>query len=291
MLDRVVGEDVGIEVRTASDLGTVKMDPAQIEQVIMNLVVNARDAMPDGGHLVIETANPDLDEAYAISHPPTTPGRFMMLAVSDTGIGMDAETRRHLFEPFFTTKAPGEGTGLGLATVYGIVKQNGGYIRVYSEVGRGTTFKVYLPRLDEARAEERPASADVVVPRGHETVPVVEDMESVREMIRETLEGQGYTVPVASNGEEALALVRERQGPIHLLLTDVVMPKLGGGDLARQVSALRPGTPVLFMSGYPEGVISRDGALDDGVEILEKPFSPARLALAVRRALDRTKGP
>ena len=290
MLDRVVGEDVGIKVQTASGLGTVKADPTQIEQVIMNLVVNARDAMPNGGCLTIETANADLDETHAASHPPAVPGRFVMLAVSDTGVGIDSETQKRVFEPFFTTKPEGKGTGLGLATVYGIVKQSGGYVWVYSEVGRGTTFKIYLPRVDEVRAEDAPAAPLVDGPRGGETVLVVEDMENVREMIREVLVGRGYTVLSAAHAEEALAMVRERQGPIHLLLTDVVMPTLGGRGLAKQFLALRPGTPVLYMSGYTNGAVTDGGVLSEGIDLLEKPFSPAQLAHVVRKALDQPKG-
>jgi PAS domain S-box-containing protein len=290
MLDRVVGEDVDINVQTASDLGTVKADPTQIEQVIMNLVVNARDAMPNGGHLTIETANTEIDDTYAASHPPAVPGRFVMLAVSDTGVGIDAETQRRIFEPFFTTKPDGKGSGLGLATVYGIVKQSGGYIWIYSEVGQGTTFKIYLPRVDEACAVDGPAAAVVDAPRGDETVLVVEDMENVREMIRQVLEESGYTVLLAAHGEEALALVRERRSPIHLLLTDVVLPKLGGRGLAEQMLALRPGTPVLYMSGYTNGAVTHGGALDEGIALIEKPFTPARLAHAVRKALDSPKG-
>jgi PAS domain S-box-containing protein len=286
MLRRVIGEDVELEVRQAPDLGAVKADPTQLEQVILNLVVNARHAMPKGGHLTIETANADLDEAYASSHPPAHAGRYVMLAVSDTGIGMDAETQGRIFEPFFTTKPPGEGTGLGLATVYGVVKQSGGYIWVYSEPGRGTTFKVYLPRV-EAQPEALDAStAPAPVPRGRETVLLVEDTESLREMICEALEEKGYSLLPASHGEEALALAREHKGPIPLLLTDLVMPKLGGVDLARQLASLRPEIRVLYMSGYTDGAIARQGVLREGSALLEKPFTTDRLARAVREVLD-----
>jgi len=289
MLRRVVGEDVEIEVRAAERLGTVRVDPTQIQQIIMNLVVNARDAMPKGGRLTIETADAEFDESYAAEHPPAKAGRFVMLAISDTGIGMDAETQRRIFEPFFTTKPAGEGTGLGLATVYGIVKQSGGYIWVYSEPGQGTTFKVYLPCVDEPTPAEAAAAAATPAPRGHETVLLVEDTESLREMIREVLAEQGYTVLLASQGEEALALAREHEEAIDLLLTDVVMPKLGGGDLARQLRRLRPAVRVLYMSGYTNGAVSRQGVLDEGVVLLEKPFTGDRLAHAVREALDRSK--
>jgi two-component system, cell cycle sensor histidine kinase and response regulator CckA len=289
MLGRLIGEDIDVVVRPAPSLGTVKADPGQIEQVILNLAVNARDAMPKGGSLTLETASVQLDEGYAAAHPPLQPGRYVMLAVSDTGIGMNEETQQRIFEPFFTTKPEGQGTGLGLSTVYGIVKQSGGYIWVYSEPGRGTTFKVYLPRVDEP-AEAAPAgAAPAEAPRGHETILLVEDTATLQEVIRETLEESGYTVLLASNGEEALALAREREGPIHLLLTDVVMPKLGGGDLAKLLLALRPEIRVLYMSGYTSGAISHHGVLGEGVMLLEKPFTGDKLARVVREALDRPR--
>jgi two-component system, cell cycle sensor histidine kinase and response regulator CckA len=290
MLHRVIGEDVELKVLPAPDLGSVKADPMQLEQVVLNLAVNARDAMPKGGHLTIETANADVDETYAAAHPPAQVGRFVMLSVSDTGMGMDAETQRRIFEPFFTTKPQGEGTGLGLATVYGVVKQSGGYIWVYSEPGQGTTFRVYLPRVD-AQPEGLAAAAEPAqVPRGHEIVLLVEDTESLREMIGEVLEEQGYRLLQASHGEEALALAREEKGPIDLLLTDLVMPKLGGADLARQLASLRPEMRVLYMSGYTDGAISRQGLLREGSALLEKPFTTNRLARAVREALDAPIG-
>ena len=287
MLGRLIGEDVDLVVHPAPGLGTVRADPGQIEQIILNLAVNARDAMPKGGSLTLETANVDLDEDYCAAHPPMKPGRYVMLAVSDTGVGMDEETQHRVFEPFFTTKPEGQGTGLGLATVYGIVKQSGGYIWLYSEPGRGTTLRAYLPRVDEPAETARPVGPPAEAPRGHETILVVEDTETLREVIRETLEERGYTVLLASNGEEALALARERDGPIDLLLTDVVMPKLGGGDLARLLSALRSGMRVLYMSGYTNGAISQHGVLGGGVMLLEKPFTGSTLARAVREALDR----
>ena len=286
MVEPLVGEDVELEVRAAAELGAVKADPTQIEQVVMNLVVNARDAMPRGGQLTIETANVDLDEAYAALHPPAQVGRFVMIAVSDSGVGMDAEVQKHVFEPFFTTKPPGEGAGLGLATVYGIVKQSGGYIWVYSEPGRGTTFKIYLPRADEAPGAEAAAPAGLPSARGHETVLVVEDNAPLREAVRETLAGLGYVVLVAGDGESAIETAASHAGPIHLLLSDVVMPKLGGPGLALRVAALRPGIRVLYMSGYSNGVISRHGVLGPDVLLLEKPFTGERLARAVRAALD-----
>jgi two-component system, cell cycle sensor histidine kinase and response regulator CckA len=287
MLGRLISEDIDIVVRPGPDIGTVRADRGQVEQIVLNLAVNARDAMPAGGSLTLETAN--VDQAYATAHPPSAPGHYVMLAVSDTGVGMDASTQAHIFEPFFTTKPEGEGTGLGLATVYGIVNQSGGHISVYSEPGRGTTFKVYLPRIDEPVERSGPV-APAEVPRGHETILVVEDIESLREVIRETLEESGYTVLLASNGEDALMLCRERAGQIDLLLTDVVMPKLGGGALARLLLALRPALRVLYMSGYSEGAISQHGILGEGVTLLEKPFSVDKLLRVVREALDRPPG-
>ena len=290
MLRRVLGEDVELVVVASEALGSVKADLTQVEQILMNLVVNARDAMPKGGHLRIETANMTFDENYVRRHPATQPGRFVMLAVSDTGIGMDAATQQRVFEPFFTTKAAGEGTGLGLATVYGIVKQSGGFIWVYSEAGLGTTFKIYLPRVDEA-AEPVAVAAQPLPPRqGYETLLVVEDTESLREMFCDVLQQEGYAVMSAGNGEEALALAGDREGPIHLLLTDVVMPKLGGADLARELSRLRPELRVLFMSGYTNGVVTRHGVAGMGFAVIEKPFTTERLTRAVRQALDRPAG-
>jgi signal transduction histidine kinase/ActR/RegA family two-component response regulator len=290
MLERVVGEDVEIELRWGPGLGAVRADPTQIDQVVMNLVLNARDAMPKGGRLTIETANVDLGDAYTASHPPAQPGRYVMIAVSDTGTGMDAETQKHVFEPFFTTKPAGQGTGLGLATVYGIVKQSGGHIWVYSETGRGTTFKIYLPRVDEV--PHAGARAPVAGPAagGKETVLVAEDSDELREMIRETLEGLGYAVLSATDGEAALAVAAAHPGPIHLLLSDVVMPRLGGAELARRLEEIRPGIRLLYMSGYANGAISREGVLHPGVSLLEKPFAAESLARAVREAFDRPKG-
>ena len=287
MLRRVLGEDVDLVVAAAETLGSVKADVTQLEQILMNLVVNSRDAMPKGGRLRIETANVTFDEDYTRRHPATQPGRFVMLAVSDTGVGMDAATQQRVFEPFFTTKAAGVGTGLGLATVYGIVKQSGGFIWVYSELGLGTTFKIYLPRVDESA---EPVPIPPLLPplrHGHETLLVVEDTESLREMFCEVLQQEGYNVLSAANGEEALVLASEHKGQIHLLLTDVVMPKLGGADLAKQLSRLRPGLRLLFMSGYENGVISKHGVVGKGITVIEKPFTTERLSHAVREALDR----
>ena len=244
--------------------------------------------MPRGGRLSIETGNADFDETYAAAHPPALPGHFVMLAVSDTGIGMDADTQRRIFEPFFTTKAPGEGTGLGLATVYGIVNQMGGYIWVYSEVGKGTSFKVYLPRVEEAVVAEAPSSVPPPPPRGHETVLVVEDSESLRDLIHELLTEQGYDVLSVTDGEEALALVQDGKRPPALVLTDVVMPKLSGAELVKRLKAIHPEVAVVYMSGYTSGAISTHGVLDEGAILIEKPFTAETLARTIRAALDRT---
>jgi PAS domain S-box-containing protein len=285
LLGPIVGEDLEIVLRTSAGLGTVQADRTQIEQVLMNLVVNARDAMPGGGHITIETANVDLDDAYARAHPPATPGRFVMLAVSDTGTGMDEETQRRIFEPFFTTKPAGEGTGLGLATVYGIVKQMGGYVWVYSEQGRGSTFKVYLPRA-EAFAPVEAAAAEPDPPtRGHETILVVEDSASLRDLTEELLSEEGYTVLTVRDGEEALRLVQESPHRVDLVLTDVVMPRLGGGELVKRLQASHPWIRAVYMSGYTSGAISRQGVLADDAILIEKPFAAATLARAIRKAL------
>jgi two-component system cell cycle sensor histidine kinase/response regulator CckA len=287
MLGRLIGEDIDVVVHAEPGLGSVRADPGQIEQVLLNLAVNARDAMPKGGTLTLETGNVDLDQAYADAHPPAQAGPYVMLSVSDSGSGMDKATQLRIFEPFFTTKPEGRGTGLGLATVYGIVKQSGGYVWVYSEPGRGTTFKVYLPRVDEPAEAVHPALAVSETPRGGETILLVEDTESLREVIQETLEESGYTVLLASHGEEAVAIARERKGPIDLLLTDVVMPKLGGAELAKRLVVLRPEMRVLYMSGYTSHAISQQGIVGQEVALLQKPFTGDTLARAVREALSR----
>ena len=290
MLARLIGEDIAVVVRQAPELGTVRADPGQIDQILLNLAVNARDAMPEGGTLTLETADVDLrEDDAAIGRPTIRPGRYVMLAVSDTGVGMDAETQRRLFEPFFTTKPAGKGTGLGLATVYGIVKQSGGYIWVYSELGLGTSFKIYLPRVDELPEGTAPVDSLASTGGGSETILLVEDNLALREMIRRRLVGRGYTVLLAGDGEEALALSGARDEPIDLVLTDVVMPNLGGAALARRLGALRPGLRVLFMSGYTDGAIVQQGVLEEGVVLLEKPFSGERLERMVREVLDRPR--
>jgi nitrogen-specific signal transduction histidine kinase/CheY-like chemotaxis protein len=288
ILRRLIGEDIQLETSSAPDLGLIKADRSQIEQVILNLAVNARDAMPEGGRLTIETANVELDKAAA--HPPAvlSPGKYVMLAVTDNGCGMDAETQAHIFEPFFTTKEKGKGTGLGLATVYGIVKQSGGYVWVYSEPGRGTSFKVYLPRIeDEPTARGRDGKTDTrALPRGSETVLLVEDEKGVRELAREYLELVGYTVIEAEDGHTALELAAMHVGPIQLLMTDVVMPGISGRELAGRVKAIRPDIKILFMSGYTDQSVVHHGILDTDAALLQKPFTMAALAAKLREILN-----
>jgi PAS domain S-box-containing protein len=285
MLRRLIGEHIALVAVPAPDLGRVRADPNQIEQVIVNLAVNARDAMPDGGKLTVETANVDMDETFAQAHLGSVPGSYAMLAVTDTGTGMDAGVRAHLFEPFFTTKEVGKGTGLGLATVYGIVKQSGGYISVYSEPGKGTSFKIYLPRI-ATPASTAPSPQKGGAARGSETVLVVEDEPAVLTLSRRALEAQGYVVLAASDAAAALRVVERHGGTIHLLLTDVVMPGLSGPELADRLAAQRPGIRVLYMSGYPGDAVVQHGTLPSGSAFLQKPFSPDGLARKVRDVLD-----
>ena len=285
MLGRLIGED--IELRTALDpaLGTVRADPGQMEQIVLNLAVNARDAMPDGGQLTIETSNADLDAGYVATHGPAIPGPYVLLAVTDTGTGMDQTTQAHVFEPFFTTKEQGKGTGLGLATVYGIVKQSGGLIWLYSEPGQGATFKVYLPRLTAAVTAHVPNHAPHAL-KGTETILVVEDDKTVRSLTQRVLAGQGYTVLVAENGAAGLRLARGHAGAIDLLITDVVMPAMNGRELAKQFTEGHPQARVLFLSGYAGEAIARRGILEAGVNFLQKPFTIEALAQKVREVLD-----
>jgi len=288
LLQRVIREDVELRVVPGGRLGRVKADPGQVEQVILNLALNARDAMPSGGKLTIETQNAEVDEAYTRRRPIVPPARYVMLAVSDSGVGMDAATQVHIFEPFFTTKEKGKGTGLGLATVYGIVKQSGGFIWVYSEPGMGATFKIYLPRVEEpSEAAETPA-ARPGAERGHETILLVEDEEGVREVAREFLEAIGYTVIEGRNPPEALKLAEEHPGEIHLLLTDVVMPEMGGRELAERLGKMRPDTKVLYMSGYTDDAIVHHGVIDANMAFLQKPFLRGALIRKVREVLDGT---
>ena len=286
LLRRLIGEDIDLVTATEPGLGRVRADPGQLEQVVLNLAVNARDAMPRGGRLTVETANAELDEAYARQQADVHPGPYVILAVSDTGVGMDAETRAHLFEPFFTTKGVGEGTGLGLATVYGIVKQSGGHITAYSEVGRGTTIKIYLPRVDAASEVRGAEPEPVVLRRGSETVLLVEDDEAVRELTREVLEMQGYTVLAVADAGEAPRVLEGASRPIHLLVTDVVMPRLSGRELTERLRSLRPGLKVLYISGYAGTAVVHHGVLDPGTPFLQKPFTPDALLRSVRKVLD-----
>src|SRR6185295_5094138 len=287
MLRRVIGEDIEVRVTAESDLGNIKADPVQLEQVLMNLVVNARDAMPKGGKLSIETANVYLDESYSQDHVSVVPGHYVMLAISDTGCGMDEETRQRIFEPFFTTKEQGKGTGLGLSMVYGIVKQSGGNIWVYSEEGHGTTFKIYFPRVTAEAEEYRRAALAFEVEGGSETILLVEDAEWVRTLARQVLESAGYRVLEAGNADAAIKLCESINGDrIDLLLTDVVMPGMSGNDMSRILLAKHPGMPVLYMSGYTDDAIVQHGVLEAGINFLQKPFTPAALALKVREVLD-----
>ncbi len=286
MLRRLIGEDITLITVLGPALGRVKADPGQIEQIIMNLAVNARDAMPHGGRLTLETANVDLDAAYARKHVSARPGPHIMLALSDTGIGMDPKTQARIFEPFFTTKGPRKGTGLGLAMVYGIVKQSGGNIWVYSELGQGTTFKIYLPQIEEPIESAQGRSALAPPLRGVETVLLVEDEDAVRDLARDILQARGYTVLEARHGAEALRISEQHPGPIHLMLTDVVMPEMTGRVLAGRLAALRPETKVLYMSGYTDNAVVHHGVLDPGTVFLQKPFTGAVLARKVREMLD-----
>jgi PAS domain S-box-containing protein len=288
MLRRIIGEDIELLTLLAGDLGRVKIDPGQIEQVVLNLAVNARDAMPSGGKLTIETANLELDEKYAETHMGVTPGHYVRLSVSDTGAGMSQQVKEKIFEPFFTTKEKSKGTGLGLSMVYGIVKQSSGNIWVYSEPGHGTTIKIYLPRVEEDLDTLHGRDKTDFLPRGRETVLLVEDEPSVRDLAHRLLKQQGYKVLEAANGEEALRVVQEHNGEeIHLLLTDVVMPQMGGKKLAEKLKTLRPDIKVLYTSGYTDDAIVHQGILEHGTYFLQKPFSLKTLSHKVREVLDR----
>ena len=289
MLPRLIGEDIELVFVPGKKLGKVKADPVQIEQVLMNLVANARDAMPKGGKLVIETASLRLDEPYVQAHSIVPPGEYVLLTVTDSGTGIAPEHLLHIFEPFYTTKEEGKGTGLGLATVYGIVKQNSGFIWVYSEPGLGTTFKIYLPRVRQAKLAPQPTVPSEGSPRGCETLLLAEDEEAVRRSAREFLSLQGYVVLEAANGAEALALARTYHGRIHLMITDVVMPQMGGARLAAELAPARPDMRVLFVSGYAEATFQRHGEIDVTTHFLQKPFSLKAMARKIREVLDVDK--
>ena len=290
MLPRLIPENIELTILPCDSLGRVKADQSQMEQVILNLALNARDAMPQGGKLTVETSNVHLDESYTKRHSGMRPGPYVMLAVSDTGVGMDEETQAHIFEPFFTTKGVGKGTGLGLATVYGVVKQSGGWIWVYSEPDRGSKFKIYLPSVDQAVDLAESGTLIETARRGTETILLVEDQEGVRDLISEFLVNHGYAILSASNGEEALEVAKRHDGPIHLLLTDIVMPKMSGHELVSRLAPARPEMRVLYMSGYPDYSGARRPSGDSGIPILEKPFAMNNLACKVREVLEAQPG-
>lgn len=287
MLQRLIGEDIQLNILPNPKIGRVEVDPGQLTQVIMNLAVNARDAMPDGGSLIIETSNVELDEKYAALHVPTKPGSYVMLAVTDTGSGMDNETMKQIFEPFYTTKEVGKGTGLGLSTVYGIVKQSGGYIWVYSEIDKGATFKIYFPRVDEEVKEDKDIHLPENLPAGNETILLVEDEAAVRNLARQILEMCGYKVIEAQNGLEALSIYKKFDSKIDLLITDVVMPKMGGRKLAEKITRMNPQIPQLFMSGYTDDTIIRQGMITEDMTFIQKPFTFEMLAHKVRELFDK----
>ena len=289
MLHRLIGEDIELRTKSAAALGAVRADPGQLEQAIVNLVVNARDAMPQGGRLTIETADVELDRSYVTRHVPTQPGPYVLLAISDTGVGMDGATKARLFEPFFTTKDPGRGTGLGLATVYGIVKQSGGYIWAYSELGHGTTFKIYLPRVPQTAEPPETTPSPPTPAHGSETLLVVEDQEEVRNLTQRVLEARGYTVLAAGDGAEALEILAQHPNQIHLMITDVVMPGMNGRELAQHACARWGDLKVLYVSGYTGEAVLQHRLLEPGVAFLQKPFTPDVLARKTREVLDNSK--
>ena len=292
MLPRLIGENIELVLNLAPDLGRVKADPVQFEQVLMNLAVNARDAMPRGGALRIASANADLDSKYQWLHPEVVPGPYVVVSVSDTGVGMDEETRSHIFEPFFTTKQTGKGTGLGLSIIYGIVRQSGGHIWVYSEPGRGTTFKIYLPRVfaPAERVVQKAHLAPVAEPASG-TILVVEDERALAEMTEAALQDSGYTVLLAASGEEAVRVARSHAGPIDLLLTDVILSAgMNGIELAAHLRALRPEIKVIYMSGYSDVLVKAQADVGAGAVLLEKPFNVDLLRTTVSKALGRAVG-
>ena len=286
MLRPLIGENVHVAWMPGADLHQVMMDPSQVDQLLANLCLNARDAILDVGDIVIETENSVLDDMYCAHHPGSAPGEYATLVVSDTGSGMDEETRSHVFEPFYTTKQGGRGTGLGLATVYGIVKQNNGFVSVYSKTGQGTTFRVYLPRCTEQPEKDQgEATQEAPLGRG-ETVLLVEDEAAILELAKKVLEQLGYKTLTANSPRDAVHLAGEYRHSIQLVITDVVMPEMNGRELCRRLAAIKPGLRYLYMSGYPANIIATQGVLEEGVSFLQKPFSMRDLALSVRRALD-----
>ena len=288
MLRRLIDNDIEIAISLVPDLGRVKADPTQIEQILMNLAVNARDAMPGGGTMTIETTNVALDDSHAHQYAEVKPGSYVVLALSDTGVGMDSETQARIFEPFFTTKQAGKGTGLGLSTVYSIVKQSAGYIYAHSEAGRGTTFKVYLPCAEGEAETIRPEKTSPIH-GGWETILLVEDNAPLRELTREMLKGFGYAVLDSGRPSDAILIAERHEGPIALLITDIVMPEVNGHVLAETLTAVRPEMKVLYVSGYTEDAIGEYGVLEEGVNFLQKPFRPSDLARKVRDVLDASR--
>jgi CheY-like chemotaxis protein len=285
LLRPLIGENIELITKLAADLGRTRADAGQIEQVIMNLVVNSKDAMPNGGKITISTANVGLGDDLRRQYSYIQPGRYVMLSIGDTGQGMDRETQSRIFEPFFTTKEKGKGTGLGLSTVYGIIKQTGGYIFAQSEVGRGTIFRIYLPRVEEAAEPAHHTRTTQVATGGSETVLLVEDEECVRQLVKDTLEAKGYSVLEACHGEAAMSIAAAHQKQIHILITDVVMPGMSGRELAKSLCKARPGIKVLLLSGYTEDAIIHQGVLDSGTAFLQKPFTLQALSRKVREIL------